>query len=149
MSKSGPHDELRPLDSGGRLQLGDLLGEFAAGRRGSEPLFRFSMARWRREIKKAGGALGAADLDLSLHALRHSGPSNDIATRCRTLAQVQKRGRWKCASTLQRYEKSGRLQVQLKKLPRATIEHLRMVEARLDQLVKPGARPLRPPFAAA
>eukprot|EP00974_Lingulodinium_polyedra_P022317 2154451-Lingulodinium_polyedra.AAC.1 len=41
--------------------------------------------------------------------VRHSGPSNDLAQRVRTLPEAQKRGRWASTKTMNRYERHGRM----------------------------------------
>ena len=43
------------------------------------------------------------------HVLRHSGPSNDIYHKRRSLLDVQRRGRWKAKSSVSRYEKHALL----------------------------------------
>ena len=40
---------------------------------------------------------------------RHSGASDDRATQARSLQEIQKRGQWKSAKSVNRYEKSARL----------------------------------------
>ena len=53
----------------------------------------------------------------SPHTLRHSGPSFDALHKHRNLSEIQQRGRWASASSVQRYKKPGRLLMQASKLP--------------------------------
>jgi hypothetical protein len=55
---------------------------------------------------------------LDLYRLRHTGASFDYLSHTRTLAEVQKRGRWRAAASVRRYKKcSGRIQHLLCSLP--------------------------------
>ena len=72
-----------------------------------------------------------SSLDLHPYMLRHGGPSYDRAYTLRTLEEIQKRGRWKSANSVRRYEKGGRVAEQLHKVPR----HLQAHAARCGQLV--------------
>ena len=55
----------------------------------------------RRWWNKARSELGLPEAPA--HALRHTGPSRDLATGYRTFEQVQRRGRWKAMESVQRY----------------------------------------------
>ena len=74
-------------------------------------------------------------LDITPHVMRHSGPSNDRALHCRTIEEVQKRGRWLASTSLRRYEKSARLSRLVADLPMQALakiqEHARKVPANL------------------
>ena len=52
---------------------------------------------------------------------RHGGPSVDAAKGLRTIPEIQKRGMWRAASSVRRYEKAGTLMRQLEKVPRALL----------------------------
>ncbi|CAE7231430.1 gag-pro-pol [Symbiodinium sp. CCMP2456] len=79
--------------------------------------------------------------DVHPYRLRHGGPSRDIALRLRTLAEVQKRGRWKSFASVRRYEKGGRLSQQLQSLPRALRDRAIAAANRIQKSVC--AKPLR------
>ena len=53
------------------------------------------------------------------HCIRHSGPSYDAIHAHRTFADIQARGRWSCAASINRYKKPGRLLLQASRLPSA------------------------------
>ena len=54
---------------------------------------------------------------MTLHQLRHSGASVDMARQNRTLDAVQKRGAWSQAKSVHRYERSRRIAADSRKLP--------------------------------
>ena len=54
-------------------------------------------------------ALKLAPLRLSPDTLRGWSVSTDFAFSLRTLGEIQRRGRWKVASSVRRYEQAGRL----------------------------------------
>ena len=56
--------------------------------------------------RAADAILGKDRQQCSPRAARHTGASRDLATGCRSLEQVQRRGRWKTPSSVQRYAKT-------------------------------------------
>eukprot|EP00439_Symbiodinium_sp_Y106_P031171 s2233_g3.t1 len=79
----------------------------------TEPMFSVTVEQVSEFMKKTFARLNMQKAigDPHPYRLRHGGPSRDIATKWRTLADVQKRGRWKSFSSVRRYEKGGRLRV--------------------------------------
>eukprot|EP00959_Pyramimonas_sp_CCMP1952_P079962 1671709-Pyramimonas_sp.AAC.1 len=73
-----------------------------------EKMWAFSYPQFLAVFKKA-----LSDLQIREHIApyqaRHSGPSIDNARRYRTIEEIQKRGQWKHAKSMQRYEKAARL----------------------------------------
>ena len=63
-------------------------------------------------LKEATSALGYTGHILQPHILRHSGASNDRAHDRRSLADIQKRGRWAAKKSVLRYEKAALMQRQ-------------------------------------
>ena len=68
------------------------------------------------------------------YQLRHSGASWDVARSYRSTAAVQKRGLWKCESSMARYEKHGRMMAEYQKLPQAKRRWMEAVHADLEKL---------------
>jgi len=58
------------------------------------------------------------------YELRHAGPSWERLLNLRTLAEVQKRGRWKTLKSVMRYEKAGRLQQEMARMEPSLRHHL-------------------------
>ena len=65
------------------------------------------------------------------YCLRHGGASHDRGTAFRSLAEVAKRGRWRSAASVRRYEKHGRLAAQLWKLSAGTLVRVQRLAAEL------------------
>lgn len=116
-SKTHNFDDTIVLDSTARPYLGPLLGKLAASRPADSMLFTFRYLEWAKEAHLAAVEMGLEKLELVLYMLRHSGPSNDIAEKHRSLQEVQNRGRWASKVTVRRYEKHGQLNKQLQLLP--------------------------------
>ena len=57
-----------------------------------------------------------------VHSVRHTGPSNDVWTKYRTLEQIQKRGRWRMPASVRRYAKEHTLQFARANTPTALLE---------------------------
>ena len=72
-----------------------------------------TLAQWEACFKRAVAELQLGHLRLSPHCLRHGAASSDFATGARRLDELQRRGRWKAAASVRRYEKSGRLAAQV------------------------------------
>ena len=63
--------------------------------------------------------------------LRHGGASADVATKTRTLDEVQKRGAWRSQASVARYAKPARLNQQLNALPKPVLKDLQDRAAKL------------------
>ena len=69
---------------------------------------------WRHVLHEHG-----LDFVGPMHTLRHSGPSEDVMMKKRSLTDVQRRGRWSQAKSVQRYAKPHALVVHESKVPEA------------------------------
>lgn len=99
--------DLRGLDSvWRRLTSGDSL----------ESLIGVAYTELSRLFKEALRRIGAECLGATLYGLRHCGPSADRAANIRPLIEAKKRGRWLADQSVRRYEKSGRVLEQMKRL---------------------------------
>ena len=70
-------------------------------------VFRFSYEHYVPVFKKAASEIGLPEL--VPYQARHSGASIDAAGGHRSLPEIQRRGRWKTLSSVQRYEKHAQL----------------------------------------
>ncbi|CAK0860664.1 unnamed protein product, partial [Prorocentrum cordatum] len=77
------------------------------------------------DFQSATSALGVSLLKATLYSLRHGGASHDRSTGARGLGGVQQRGGWKAFKSVLRYEKHGRLSLELRKLSDQQREALR------------------------
>ena len=98
-----------------------------------------------RAFTKSARALGLKPLDPVLYQARHSGASTDRASGVRTLAEIQKRGRWSSPASVVRYEKGGRLSEQLGRLPSELQGHLQVVHENLIPILRGEVAPPPPP----
>lgn len=77
---------------------------------------------------------GVAHLQATPYALRHGGASHDMLTNRRSLAEAERRGRWRRDAFVRRYEKAAVTQRQLN-LPDDMVAHANQVEANLAAIV--------------
>jgi len=112
-SKVGEMDETVSVS---REWLGRLLVRYA-DRRGSRPLWDFDMKIARDAIQAVATEQGLNKYRLVLYTARHSGASIDRYEDRFDQAELQKRGRWRHAANLRRYEKRGILQKVWNDLP--------------------------------
>jgi len=104
-SKTGEYDTTVELDAPHWKELVPILEQL---RRmpGDRPMWNFTYPELYREFVSVTTDLR---LRLVLCQTRHSGASIDATTKRRTRAEIQKRGGWRSAKSVNRYEKSGRL----------------------------------------
>ena len=87
-----------------RRRLGDIEQRHGPNDRGRVNVFSISRSHFRRVW---AGAQRALELpDDAPHAMRHTGPSRDVAEGYRSMLQVQRRGRWNSERSLLRYAKT-------------------------------------------
>ena len=82
--------------------------------------------RWHRIMRKWGLPFAGP-----LHAIRHSGPSEDLARGRSTLENVRRRGRWKSLDSVQRYTKSFALTRFRARVPAETAAQAARIAANL------------------
>ena len=109
--KTGEYDLSVALDSSCLKPWWKTVFELLRKQRASTPLWDFNYGDFVTEFHKACKALS---LDLSPYQMRHSGPSIDRANNWRTALEVQKRGGWKSARSIQEVSPPR------SRLPRAT-----------------------------
>lgn len=108
VSKTGSSDDTVLIGACGRTWLRQVIAallETAPGER----LFAFTLVDYERYFAKAVRECDLESLQATPHALRHTGPSQDMLDRRTTLEAVQRRGRWSCFKSVARYEKHARL----------------------------------------
>jgi len=110
---------------------------------GSENLFDFDYPTFCGEFNDALAELDMTRLGVVPYAWRHSGPSIDRAQNRRTLAEVQKRGRWKQQKSVARYEKAGRLGMTIRDLTSEQVAFCEMCDRHLGDFICGRRTPLR------
>ena len=129
LSKTGDFDNTVLLDLDRHKWLGRLLliRRNVCGKSGRA--FPMELEQLRRSFLRGAAVAGVTGLSPTLYGLRHGGASHDRAGNDRDLLAVQGRGHWRCTGTLRRYEKSGRLLIELDRLPPPTLRRLQRLEA--------------------
>jgi integrase len=94
-------------------------------RRGPDELaFSVTQASVKVDMERVAVILQLQPLgDFHPYRLRHGGASQDFALGRRTLAEVQRRGRWRSFGSVRRYEKGGRLSQLLGALQPRVLDH--------------------------
>ncbi len=105
--------------------------ELAAQRQG-EALFNFTYLQWLESFKTAAAAVGLKEWFLSLYVLRHAGPSHDYLAKRRSLADIQRRGRWALESSVRRYEKAARVTARLSGLHPSLVAFFKKCDDNLE-----------------
>ena len=96
------------------------------------PLFpNITQEQYSKDIKLALEKVGAAALHPTAYSMRHGGPSWDFMTKSRTLEEIQRRGRWRVAASVARYQKSAKMLQGMHKVAPAARSHAECVARRL------------------
>ena len=140
-SKTGELDDSLPLDVPELQWLTPLLLELRATVKPLEPLWSFDYVQLRAEFEGALAALGLRHLGATLYSLRHGGASHDRIVNRRSLEEVAKRGRWRARLSVRRYEKHGRLALQVAQVPGVVQQRLRLSAQRLPGLFARASAP--------
>jgi len=123
-SKTGAWDVSVPLDLPRQAFLVPLLLAVKASRGPKLMLWSHDYPQLADSFRQAVKAVGVASIGPTLYWLRHGGPSHDFALGVRDLPAIQLRGGWRSFSSVQRYQKSGRLNMTLNRVGSAVIERL-------------------------
>ena len=118
-SKTKVFDDAVPLDSKDRTVVHKLAQRLLAQASPSstQRVFRFSHADMLLVFKEAMAFVYLDPFQFVLYSARHGGPSADRASGLRSIADIQKRGRWQSFSSGARYEQTGRLQLVCFRVP--------------------------------
>ena len=101
----------------------------------SESVFSFDYPTFCAEFNDALAELDMTRLAVVPYAWRHSAPSIDRDRNRMTLAEVQKRGRWKQPRSVARYEKAGRLGMSIRDLTPEQIAYCEMCDRHLGDFM--------------
>lgn len=119
-TKTGATDDIVLADSRHRPWCGDLLRHVARSCLNQNvSVFSLSLSKYEDLFRRFSTMFKLTAGAFTPHTIRHSGPSFDAMHSFRTLAEIQQRGRWVSASSVQRYKKPGRLLLHASRLPPA------------------------------
>lgn len=123
-SKTGERDVSLPLDLARQDFLVKPLLSLAGCRPPTAKLFETSYREFAKHFKDAVEDTGVGVLQPTPYSLRHGGASHDRWTCSRDLAAVMQRGAWRSLTSVLRYDKHGRLGLEMRKLDRAKLSAL-------------------------
>ena len=121
----------------GRGWVAKLLAALKASTSPAKQLLPISLCTWETKFREAVAALSLQSLRGSPHCLRHGGASSDYAAGTRSLADIQRRGRWHASVSVKRYEKSGRLTMQISRLSAAQLRMAKKVATSMQSRLSP------------
>ncbi|CAE7204167.1 unnamed protein product [Symbiodinium sp. CCMP2592] len=108
-TKQGTSDDsVMIADMADRRWLSDAMGLYV-GRCKHELFPGVTLSFYERWCEKSCKQLGYRSTCIMPHILRHSGASNDMFHKRRSLNEIQKRGRWQARKSVTRYEKHALL----------------------------------------
>ena len=144
-SKTHQFDESLLLDSPTRPFLSDLLMRLSleAAHRGNGRLVSFGLREWRAAWNEC--LLRLCLPQAHLYVLRHTGASENLLSKQRTLAEVQTRGRWLAETSLRRYAKPAAVQQQVNSWPPPLVAHIAQCRAEIGRVLVLRAPALQPP----
>ncbi|CAK0845134.1 unnamed protein product, partial [Prorocentrum cordatum] len=131
--KTGVNDESILFDR--EAWLNPLLHALKQSTAPSEPLWGQEVDRLSVLFAQACRRLSLDRLRPHLHSLRHGGASDDMLSQRRQLGEIQRRGRWRTAKSLNRYTKETKLLDELAWIPPEVMELGAFVESNLEALV--------------
>ena len=146
-SKTGEYDESIIVDNVQFKFVEGILSRRSRRLASDAPLFILAYPLWARQFHEASLVAGLAPLGPpTLYQCRHGGASHELLARQRPLDEIRKRGRWRTDASVARYEKGGRIQQQLGRLPERLLHHLRRCERRVGAILQgtwlPSAAPV-------
>ena len=115
--KTNEYDHSIALDLERQQWLVAPLLHLCRGRPPTAPIWHFDLRDLQRAVQEAFVHLEVKHLGYTVYGLRHGGASHDRSMRTRSLLEVQARGAWRAPTSVRRYEKHGRLGLELAKLP--------------------------------
>ena len=135
-TKTGESDDSVLLDCAWMPWLDRLVSELhSRNRHQSSAVFDFDYPEFCAAFQGAVAELSMTHLNIVPYAWRHSGPSIDRARNLRSLQEVQKRGRWRQAKSVNRYEKAGRLGMSIQELTSAQSAYCELAERHLEATI--------------
>ncbi len=82
-----------------------------------DPLFAFDARELLALVQRACLALGMHQMEVELYSFRHGGASFDALSKARALIEVKRRLKHVSDLSTRRYEKAGRVSLELQKMP--------------------------------
>ena len=110
------------LIEGRRAWVGDVVEQLVRIAGDGNLFNNITLNQYESLFRRASREMGIEEVKLTPHVVRHAGPSRDRLDRSRTLQEIQRRGRWRCVQSMNRYEKEGKALRSWSKLTQADRE---------------------------
>ena len=143
-SKIGTFDETAILDTPALLGIAPRLRKMKK-KAGKGKLWSFDYVKYNLLFKKVSEVAGVSVLKAHPYALRHGGASHDSLHRHRDMQQIKKQGRWKCDSSVARYNKHARVITEANKLHEKVRKYGNKVELHIVDWILHPAKAGAPP----
>jgi hypothetical protein len=131
--KTGLYDDAVVVDLD--TFLWPVLTSLRATRQDFESLWDFTRFELSQAFSKACTQLGLNHLGPHLYSLRHGGASDDLLRRRRPHGEVKARGRWAADTSLKRYGKAARLQLEINQIAPVVMAFGQAIESRFVQCI--------------
>lgn len=135
-SKTLTYDTCVPLGLPRGRELGNIAGAERAMCQLNDTVCGTTQSNLSKLFGRAARSLGLLALDPVLYRARHSGASTDRNPGARTLAEVQKRGRWATQTSVVRYEEGGGVERATGAPASPPPTHMRTVHESLYQILR-------------
>ena len=116
-TKSGTFDEALLVDGVMWEWMNPFLRQLFNSLKDDQRLLPRSSTQMHEQVRTVVANLGLSEMYIEWYSVRHGGASHDAVTKVRVTSDIKKRLRHVQDSTVKRYEKSGRLALELKKIP--------------------------------
>mmetsp|Transcript_25959 Transcript_25959/g.41732 ORF Transcript_25959/g.41732 Transcript_25959/m.41732 type:complete len:409 (+) Transcript_25959:152-1378(+) len=115
-SKAGQYDESISLDLPWHGSLNAALPRIIANTKPDDLVLQLKHHKSIEDVLQA--AVDGLELQqkITMHLMRHTGPTFDFNMKFRTLDEIKRRGRWSADSSVRRYMKEGRVNEQIDRL---------------------------------
>ena len=108
------------------------------------PLWSFTARELLTEWHACARELGLSKTAECVYQLRHGGASRDRLRMLRSMAEIQRRGRWQVARSMRVYDKPGRLQQQLNATSANVMQFARESRSSFGRWFRAGSHPNAP-----
>ena len=155
-TKTGVFDQVVLLNDTAILNLNDAIfwwkknallrnGFTVASDPGHVRMWDLHPAEYLKQWKLAAADCNLSQIAESPYQNRHGGASRDRARRLRTPEEVQRRGRWAASSSMDWYDKPGRVQELIGKMPMELKDYAQKIRDSFARYVQSGITPPMPP----
>jgi len=145
-TKTGQYEEGLALDLPVFYWFAQVMEMLKARCTDTAPIFSFTAEHLNQLLTQAAARLHLGCLCTEIYALRHGGASYDAAMKFRDSMAIKRRLRHASDITVRRYERSGRLALELQKMEKRVRDYGARMEPLLGKILTGEARASAPPL---